>query len=140
MSRASFMSAIAGHLTCTSTLCRNSNDLGQRANVWVQVEEVIRVVFGLNFLKPAVIGAVCGRHRISDLIVAQIIHVPTRPHKGLHLGVSSSRPGDARLGRTRVHPFGEHEQVVTLGSMRKSGVADPYPGDLSVHMLQEKLS
>jgi len=36
------------------------------------MEEVARIVLGLDFLKPAIIWAVGGNHRITDLVVVEV--------------------------------------------------------------------
>ena len=48
---------------------------GHRANILVQAEEVLWIVFRLDLLQPAVVRPVGRDHLVAGLIVSQIVHV-----------------------------------------------------------------
>src|SRR6267143_4590353 len=87
---------------------------GQRPNILVHAEEVLRIVLRLELLEAPVVGSICGGDRIARLVVIQVVHVPAGGDEGLHLRIGLSRPGDARVGIGRIRPLGENEEVIPV--------------------------
>src|SRR5215470_13930911 len=99
-------------------------DSRQRANVLVQMEEIARIVVRFDFLEPSVVWPVGGGDWIARLIVAQVVHIAARGEEGFHLRIRFPRPCDAPIGIFRLHPFRDHDKVVTFRAVREGRVAD----------------
>src|ERR1051326_8923647 len=91
-------------------------------NVLVQVEEVVGIVFRLEFLEAAVVWAIRGSHWLAPFVVPAIVDVPPRCEKTLHVAVRLFRPGDALVVGRGLHPLRADEEIVTLGAGRERGV------------------
>src|SRR5262245_41542857 len=100
----------------------------QRANVLVHVKEVVWIVLRLELLEPSIVGSIRGDRRIARLIMSKVIHIAAGSHEGFHLRVCFSRPGNAPICNDRLHPFGEHKEVVTGQAVWEGGIAGWYPG------------
>src|SRR5688572_10419192 len=110
-----------------------------RANILVQAEEIVGIVFGFDLLEPPVVGSISSGYRISRLIVVQVVDVATRRKERLHALVSFPGPGDARARDGRLSPLGKHKEVVALTAVRKCRLRDADPGCRTVDVLKQQL-
>jgi hypothetical protein len=114
-----------------------SLDSSQWSNVLVHVEEIVRIVFRLEFLESAVVWAIRGSDRLARLVVPEIIYVSPRCEEPLHLAVRLFRPGDALVVGRGLHPLRKSEEIVTLGAGRERGVGRRDARRSPVEMFQE---
>jgi len=103
----------------------------------VHVEEVFGIVFRLDLLQPRKIHAVGRGDRIILLIVTKVVDVTVGTNELIHRAIGIPRPRDAATVVFRLHPLGQHEQVVTLRAVWECGVRDADARNRAMEVLEQ---
>jgi hypothetical protein len=50
----------------------------QRSNVLIHAEEIFGIILRLDLLQSTIVWAICSRHRLTRLVIPQIVHIASR--------------------------------------------------------------